>query len=218
MRIILFGPPGSGKGTQAAILHEREGLVHLSTGNMFREAIQQRTPIGLRAKEYMDAGGLVPDEIAWGIAREALAALSFQDFVLDGYPRTIQQASWLDEELARRGYDPLLISLEVPRDVIVQRLSGRRMHRLTGQIYHLEFKPPPDDVLEEDLIQRPDDEPDAIRLRLDIYHAATSPVKEHYSQSGKLAEVDGVGEVESVAQRIQRVLSERSARRRKVVR
>lgn len=218
MRLILFGPPGSGKGTQAAILVEREKLVHLSTGNMFRAAIRQGTPIGLKAKQHINAGHLVPDEITWGIAREALAALDFNDFVLDGYPRTIQQAIWLDEELAAHGGVPFFISLEVPDDVIIRRLSGRRMHRATGKIYHLEFKPPPESVSEDELVQRPDDQPDAVRQRLEVYHAETCPVKEHYRETGMIAEVDGVGDVKEVAARVQLVLDTTTAGRRNVVR
>lgn len=218
MQLILFGPPGSGKGTQAAILEEREGLVHLSTGNMFRDAIRQETPIGLKAKQHMDSGRLVPDEIVWGIAREALADLDFDGFVLDGYPRTIQQAVWLDEELAARGSAPLLISLEVPDEVIVRRLSGRRMQRSTGEIYHLEFKPPPDDIDSADLVQRPDDRPEAIRKRLEVYHTETSPVKEHYREAGTIAEIDGVGEVDEIADRIRLVLDEVVAGPRDAVR
>ncbi len=218
MRLILFGPPGSGKGTQAAILKEREGLVHLSTGNMFRAAISQETPIGLRAKEHMDSGCLVPDEIVWGIARAALEKIDFDRFVLDGYPRTIQQAVWLDEELAQTGHSAFLISLEAPDSVIIRRLSGRRMQRSTGEIYHLEFKPPPDDIPPSDLIQRPDDLPEAIRNRLEIYHSETSPVKEHYRELGTIIEIDGVGNVEEVAERVRLALDEVEARRRDVVR
>ena len=214
MRLILFGPPGSGKGTQAAILVEREGLVHLSTGNMFRAAIRQGTPIGLRAKEHMDGGHLVPDETAWGIARDALAALGFDDFVLDGYPRTIQQAVWLDNELAERGGVPFFISLEVPDDVIVRRLSGRRMHPATGKIYHVEFNPPPESVSDDELIQRPDDHPEAILNRLEVYHTETCPVKEHYGETGMIAEVDGQGDVNEVAARIKMVLGTMAADRR----
>jgi adenylate kinase len=215
MRLILFGPPGSGKGTQAAVLVEREGLVHLSTGNMFRAAIRQGTPIGQRAREHIDAGGLVPDDIVWGIAKEALADIGFDDFVLDGYPRTIQQAEWLDEELESDGGTPLVISLEVPDEVIIRRLSGRRMHRLTGKIYHLEFNPPPEGTNAADLVHRPDDQPDAIRNRLRIYHGETCPVKEHYRKTDMLAEIDGVGDVEVVARRIKRVLDADAAGMRK---
>ncbi len=218
MRLILFGPPGSGKGTQAAILVEREGLAHLSTGNMFRAAIRHGTAIGLRAKSHMDQGGLVPDDITWGIALEALDRIGFDDFVLDGYPRTIQQAVWLDEELVRRGADGLLISLEVPDDVIIRRLSGRRMHRLTGKIYHLEFSPPPKGTPKEDLILRPDDQPEAIRNRLEIYHAETSPVKAHYAERGLMVEVNGVGDVDEIAERIRLVLDQEAADQRRAVR
>lgn len=218
MRLILFGPPGSGKGTQAAILVEREGLVHLSTGNMFRAAIRQGTPIGLEAKKHMDAGHLVPDEITWGIARDALADLGFDDFVLDGYPRTIQQAIWLDEELGAKGGVPFFVSLEVPDDVIIRRLSGRRMHRATGKIYHVEFNPPPPGIRVDELIQRPDDRPDAIRNRLEVYYAETCPVKEHYRETGMIAEVNGVGDVDEVADRVQSVLSLIPAVQRNAVR
>ncbi|HLE56763.1 MAG TPA: adenylate kinase [Rhodothermia bacterium] len=216
MRLILFGPPGSGKGTQAAILVETEGLVHLSTGNMFRAAIRQGTPVGLRAKEHMDAGRLVPDDVAWNIARSALEELDFNDFVLDGYPRTIRQAIWLDNELGERGGVPFFLSLEVPDDVIVRRLSGRRMHPATGKIYHLEFSPPPKSVRATELIHRPDDHPEAILNRLEVYHAETCPVKEHYRETGMIAEIDGQGNVDEVAARIQLVLRSLPIGQRKV--
>ena len=214
MRVILFGPPGSGKGTQAAILREREGLAHLSTGNMFRAAIEKGTRIGMQAKIHMDHGNLVPDEIVWRVARHALEPLGYDSFVLDGYPRTIQQAHWLDAALAERGGQPLVVSLEVPDEIIIRRLSGRRMHRVTGQIYHLEFKQPPADISPHDLVQRPDDMPDAIKKRLEIYHGETSPVKEHYRKSGVLFEVDGVGGLSVVTERIQAVIANASERER----
>lgn len=202
MRLALFGPPGSGKGTQAAILEETYALEHLSTGTMFREALREGTAIGYNAKSYIDNGELVPDEIVWGMARDAIVAEAYDNFVLDGFPRTLTQAIWLDNLLAEFGGSITMISLEVPGDLIIERLSQRRVHRVTGATYHLRFKPPPADVDPEELIQRSDDRPEAIAQRLVVYQELTAPVKLHYRERGALLEVDGVGDPLTVAKRI----------------
>ena len=202
MRLALFGPPGSGKGTQAAILEEKYAVRHLSTGNMLRAAITNGTQVGLDAKSFMDAGQLVPDLVVWKIAREAVEECGFDDFALDGFPRTIRQAKWLDEDLEKRGGGLKVISLEVSDDVIIERLSQRRIHRDSGEVFHLLLNPPPADISPDDLIQRKDDLPEAIAERLRVYDAQTAPIKEHYAGEGSLFEVDGVGDVQTVADRI----------------
>lgn len=207
MRISLFGPPGAGKGTQAALLARRRGMVHVSTGEIIRTAIKDGVPLGRKAKSYVNEGRLVPDPIVRTLAEEALTSLGLDNFVLDGYPRTLQQAEWLTLFLEKHDA-PLhaVLSLEVPDDVIVQRLSQRRTNKLTGENYHLEYKPPPPDVDPSLIIQRKDDRPDAIRKRLRVYAHQTKPVKEYYEQNGLLVQVDGVGDFEAVYARIVEVL------------
>ena len=167
MRIALFGPPGAGKGTQARLLVERHGLCHISTGNILRAAIKKQTPVGLEAKKYIDAGQLVPDAVVRELAEEAIAEQEYRLFILDGYPRTVQQAEWLTEFLD--AHDTALdavVSFTLPDDAVIDRLSKRRMHKETGENYHLDHKPPPPDVDPVLIIQRRDDQPEAIRERL----------------------------------------------------
>jgi len=207
MRVALFGPPGSGKGTQAVILQDRYSLRQLSTGNMLRAARDAGTRVGLEAKHYLEAGKLVPDDVVCGIAHDALTECGFDNFVLDGFPRTIPQADWLDMEMEGVGGGFRMVSLEVPHEIIVARLSKRRMHRVTGEVFHLEFNPPPEDLDPADLIQRNDDRPEAIEQRLRVYDIQTAPIKDHYAARGALIEVDGVGDVQTVAGRIVASLS-----------
>ncbi len=203
MRLILFGPPGAGKGTQAAQLKTNFNLKHLSTGDMFRAAIKGGTPVGTKAKGFIDRGELVPDEVVWGIAEEALVAIDGDGFILDGYPRTVNQAQLLDAWFSTEGGSaPIVVSLEVDEDAIVERLSRRRIDKETGASYHLDFNPPPADLPAERIYQRPDDTPDAIRTRLATYREQTEPVKAHYAAKGFLAEVDGMGSIDDVYTRI----------------
>lgn len=207
MRIALFGPPGVGKGTQAKMLSERRGLRHISTGVMLREAMAAGTPLGREAARYVNAGKLVPGEVVRKLAEAAIADAGFDDFVLDGYPRTVEQAHWLNDFL--NAHDaPLqaVISIQVPDEVIVDRLSKRRVDRVTGENYHLDFKPPPPDIDPDRIIQRPDDRPEAIRKRLEVYRSETLPVERIYEECGKLFRVDGVGTMEEVYRRIEAVL------------
>lgn len=215
MRLVFFGPPGIGKGTQATLLAKRHGLAHTSTGNILREAIRTGTPIGAEAAQYVREGRLVPDPIVRELAEEAIAAHDFDDFILDGYPRTLVQACWLTEFL-EKNQAPLdaVISLQVPTDVIIDRLSKRRVNRLTGENYHLEFKPPPPDLDPSLVIQRADDQPEFIRKRLQDYYDQTEPVVDYYKNRGNFYEVDGVGEIEEVYDRIEAVLQQ-AVRRRK---
>ncbi len=207
MRIALFGAPGSGKGTQAAILQDRYSLRQLSTGNMLRAARDAGTRVGLAAKSYLEAGKLVPDDVVCGIAYDALSKCGFDNFVLDGFPRTIAQAEWLDLEMEGVGGGFRLVSLNVPHDAIIARLSKRRMHPVTGEVFHLEFNPPPEDLDTADLIQRKDDRPATIEQRLRIYDIQNATIRDHYADQGSLIEVDGVGSVQTVAGRIAASLS-----------
>jgi len=181
MRIVLLGPPGSGKGTQAALLRDRLGLAHISTGDLLRSAVDQKTELGLKAKSYMDAGDLVPDDLMLGLIEERLGEPDVaQGFILDGYPRNQAQAEALDEVLERIGQPvDIAVSLTVNEGEIVDRLSKR--------------------ALEEG---RSDDTEDVIRNRLRVYNERTAPVAGHYAERGQLREVDGMGTVEQVNQRL----------------
>lgn len=203
MRIALFGPPGAGKGTQAKLLVKRHGLAHISTGEIIRRAIRTDSPIAEEAKRYTRQGLLVPDEIVRDLAEMAIAECQFDRFVLDGYPRTVQQAEWLDAFLTQHE-TPLdaVLSFVVPVDEIVERLSKRRVHKLTGENYHLEFNPPPPDLDPDLVIQRADDRPEAIRSRIEEYQTKTRPVEEFYRARGILAEIDALGDFETIFARI----------------
>ena len=203
MRLVLFGPPGAGKGTQARRLTDRFGLRQISTGDLFRAALRDETPLGLEAKRYMDEGKLVPDAVTNAMVEEALDGVGHDDFILDGFPRTIEQARWLLGHLAERGR-PLdaVLSLKVDHDAIVRRLSRRRTDRETGAIYHLDFNPPPAGVPEDRLVHRADDQPDAIRTRLRVYEDETRPLEDYFREHATLVEIDGMGEIEEVERRV----------------
>jgi adenylate kinase len=203
MRIVLFGPPGVGKGSQAKLLHERRDLAHISTGIILRASIREGTDVGLEAASYMNEGKLVPDVIVRKMAEDAMLDRECDRFILDGYPRTIQQAEWLSEFLQRHEA-PLhaVISMVAPDEIIIDRLSKRRVDRVTRENYHLDFKPPPADLPADRIIQRDDDRPEIIRRRLEQYRQGTQPVQEYYRERGMLAEVNGVGPFEEVHHRI----------------
>lgn len=212
MRIVLFGPPGAGKGTQAELLAERHGITHITTGGLLRAAIAAETPLGLKAKTYINDGHLVPGPIVRKLAEDAMAGSGFDNFVLDGYPRTLEQAQWLST-FCTEHQAPLdaIISLHVPDEVIVRRLSRRRVHKTTGENYHLDYKPPPDDVDRSLIMQRPDDRPEAIRERLRVYADQTRPVEDYYRDEPCFHIVDGTGTIEEIFSRIEDVLN-RAAR------
>ncbi|MEM9996201.1 MAG: adenylate kinase [Bacteroidota bacterium] len=212
MRLVLFGPPGAGKGTQAKMLAEGQALTHLSTGDAFRAAIKNQTPVGIEAKRFIDAGDLVPDSVTNRIVDEYLARIGYGDVIFDGYPRTVPQAEFLLDLLDEKDA-PLdaVVSLQVPDDLIVDRLSKRRMDKETGAIYHLDFKPPPADLPAERLLHRGDDQPEAIQNRLTVYHADTAPVEGVFAERGLVLQVDGTGSMDEVHQRILDVLAAQAA-------
>ena len=208
MRMIFIGPPGAGKGTQAARLVDRYAIPHISTGDMFRAAVKAGTPLGKKASEYMSAGKLVPDEVTIGLVRERIAQDDAREgFLLDGFPRTVPQAEALREALNADGVtlDSVLL-LEVPDQLIVDRITGRRSDPETGTIYHLVFNPPPAEVADR-LVHRKDDTEDACRSRLEAYQAQTAPLVPFYDAEGLLARVDGVGKPDEVTERIIRALA-----------
>ncbi|MEZ4695961.1 MAG: adenylate kinase [Rhodothermales bacterium] len=203
MLIALFGPPGVGKGTQASLLVRNLGLKHISTGDILRSAMKRRTDAGEAAREYVTAGKLVPGHIVRVLAEDAIREADFDHIVLDGYPRTIEQAEWLDEFLTANRHDlDAVISIVVPDERIVDRLSRRRINAETGETYHLDHKPPPPDIDPDLIIQRKDDLPAAIRHRLQVYHEQTKPLEDYFSNQGKLKIVDGVGSMPEVHQRV----------------
>jgi len=208
---VLFGPPGAGKGTQAEFLKER-GLLHLSTGDLLRAAVAEGTPLGVQAKTFMDAGDLVPDEVVIGMIREALTGRT-DDFMLDGFPRTIAQAEALDGMLAEVGA-PLdnVISFEVPRDELMRRLAGRWICRGCGRSFHEVSNPYDGSPCSKtgeacDLYQRDDDRADAVANRLDVYEAQTSPLIEYYRSRGLLRDIDGSLPLDEVQARVVEALA-----------
>ena len=208
MRLILFGPPGAGKGTQAKRIADAHGLRHLSTGDMLRAAVKKQTPVGREAQGHMDAGELVPDAVVNEIVAETVGGLGYDGFVLDGYPRTLEQAAFLADLLdAHDAPVDAVVSLRVPEDHIVQRLSRRRTDRETGAIYHLDFNPPPADLPAGRLVHRSDDEPEAIRTRLRVYHDETAPLEAFFRDRTRFVEVDGMGALDDVRGRVDDVLA-----------
>ncbi len=200
MKIILFGPPGVGKGTQAKLLVEEFHCAHISTGDLLREAAKNRTPLGLKAKTFMDAGDLVPDEIVIGLIEEVLKSdEARENFILDGFPRTLPQARALDvlfEKLAIR-LDGV-ISLEVDNDEIVRRLSQRRLCRSCGRIDTMDRLGEGNTVCRQcggEMYQRNDDKPEAVRRRLEVYQQQTKPLIEYYRESERLVAIDGTHEI-----------------------
>jgi adenylate kinase len=196
--IVLFGPPGAGKGTQAEIIVEMTGKPQVSTGDMLRSAVSQGSELGLEAKGYMEAGQLVPDQVIIGLIEDRLSESDASNGVLfDGFPRTIPQAEALSEITEVSA----VISIEVPDEDIVNRIVGRRMDPETGEIYHVSFKPPPPEMASR-LIQRKDDNEDTVRMRLAAYHEQTKPLGDWYGDMGILATVDGTGTIQEVSQSV----------------
>jgi adenylate kinase len=216
MRLILLGAPGAGKGTQAAVICRHFGIPQISTGDMLRAAVKAGTPLGLAAKQVMDSGGLVSDDIIIGLVKERLAQPDCANgFLFDGFPRTIPQADAM--KAAGVNLDHVL-EIDVPDEAIIERMSGRRAHLPSGRTYHLRFNPPKveglDDVSGEPLIQRDDDQEETVRKRLRVYHSQTRPLVDYYSgwaaggQAGapRYARIAGTGSVDEITARVMAAL------------
>ena len=208
MYILLMGPPGAGKGTQAPRLVEKYGTPHISTGDMFRAAVGEGTPLGVKAKEYMDAGQLVPDDVTIGIVRERLEKDDVKNgFILDGFPRTLEQAIALDVALKELGIDSVqVLDVTAEPELLVQRVIGRRICRQCGATYHLTNLPPKQDGICDkcggELYQRADDVEETVRKRLGVYMAQTRPLVDYYENRGFYKRINGNQDVEKVYQDI----------------
>ena len=202
--LVLLGPPGAGKGTQAAGLSKRLGIPHISTGDMLREAVAAGSKVGLEAKRYMDSGALVPDSVVVAIVAERLRKPDCgKGWLLDGFPRNVAQARALEAQLAAGGEGvTAVLYMKVPAEAVTRRLSGRRMCRKCNKGYHVEFMPPKQadrcDACGGELYQRPDDKPETIRQRLEVYEKSTAELVDFYRGQGVLREVDGSGTPEEV--------------------
>ncbi|MCW5635858.1 MAG: adenylate kinase [Rubrivivax sp.] len=212
MRLILLGAPGAGKGTQAAFICQRYGIPQISTGDMLRAAVKAGTPLGLAAKKVMDSGALVSDDIIIGLVKERLTQPDCANgFLFDGFPRTIPQAEAMTAAGVKLDH---VLEIDVPDDVIIERMSGRRVHLASGRTYHVKYNPPKvegrDDATGEPLIQREDDKEETVRKRLDIYQRQTRPLVDYYSQwaargvagAPRYARVAGTGTVEEITARV----------------
>ena len=200
LHLILLGPPGAGKGTQSGRLAERLGVAKIATGDMLRAALKEGTELGRSARRYMEAGELVPDEVILGLVREALLDESSRNgAIFDGFPRNVAQAESLSRILAQGGRTlDAVVVLDVPDDVIVERMSGRRTDPETGAVYHLRYNPPPLQV-QDRVVQRPDDHEETVRHRLAVYAEQTAPLISHYRDAGvAIHSVDGTLAIDEV--------------------
>jgi len=214
MNLILLGPPGAGKGTQAKHLVKKYSIPQISTGDMLRSAVKLETPMGLKAKSFMDAGSLVPDEVVVGIVNDRIAQPDCSNgFILDGFPRTVAQANALGSILQASGKNiDHVISISVPKDELLKRITGRRTCRNCGRGYHVQFEPPKvQNVCDEcsgTLFQREDDCEETMGKRLDVYDLQTSPLIEYYRNIGLLRDIPGNGSIESILDRIVSVIQD----------
>ena len=208
MKIIFLGAPGAGKGTQAEIAAELLGIPTISTGVIIREALKTGTEMGIKAKKFIEAGALVPDDVVIGIIKERLAKSDCRNgFILDGFPRTVPQAEALD---AMGITLDKVVDIEVPDEAIVERMSGRRVCASCGASYHVAYNPSKDgvkcDKCGTELSIRKDDAPEVVLSRLEVYHTQTEPLKDFYAKSGNLEIVDGLGKVEEITERMKKAL------------
>jgi adenylate kinase len=212
MRILLMGPPGAGKGTQAAKIAAHFGIPHISTGDIFRAAINSGSELGKKLKQFLDSGQLVPDEVTIAVVRERLEQPDCEDgFLLDGFPRTIPQAEALDKMLEQMGKElDIVLNISVAPEIIVQRLSGRRICRNCGATYHVKFQPPRQpgvcDHCGGELYQRSDDNEETVKERLDVYTKQTAPLLDYYRERGLLYQIDGDQSIDQVWSEIERAL------------
>lgn len=217
MRLILLGAPGAGKGTQAAFICKQFGIPQISTGDMLRAAIKAGTPLGLAAKQVMDSGALVSDDIIIGLVKERIAQPDCANgFLFDGFPRTIPQADAMKAAGVKLDY---VLEIDVPFEAIIERMSGRRVHVASGRTYHVKYNPPKaegkDDETGEELIQREDDKEETVRKRLEVYQAQTRPLVDYYSQwaatgdanAPKYRRIEGMGSVDEITRKALAALS-----------
>lgn len=210
MNLLIMGLPGAGKGTQAAKIVEKFGVAHISTGDMFRAAMANQTEMGLLAKSYIDKGDLVPDDVTNGIVKERLAQDDIKEkgFLLDGYPRTIEQAHALDAALADLGIDLQgVVNIEIDPSKLLERLSGRIIHKKTGETFHKVFNPPAEGYDENDFYQREDDKPESVKRRLEVNIAQGDPIIAHYRAKGLVHDIEGDQDIDVVFSDIDKVLS-----------
>lgn len=203
MNVLLFGAPGAGKGTQSALMVERLGYVQISTGDLFRKAIKEKTELGRKAQEFMDKCQLVPDSVTVSMVDEVLAQLGTKPFILDGFPRNVTQAESLAELLKKRGLSvDKAIFLEVPDSALLARLTGRRVCKVCGAVFHVDSKPPQQegvcDVCGGQVVQRNDDKEEVIAIRLKTYRESTAPLRDYFQRLGKLVVVNGQQNTEVV--------------------
>jgi adenylate kinase len=213
MNLVLFGPPGAGKGTQGTVLAEKQGLLKISTGDILRDAVRAGTTLGIEAKKFMDAGELVPDSVILGLVKEAVEDAGNSGFIMDGFPRTIAQAEGVDNMLRsmKKAIDAVIV-LEVPDEALVERLSGRRSCPNCGAVYNMYFdKPKTDercDRCNSELVQRADDKRDTVVRRLDVYKQQTAPIIEYYQQHGAAVQfINGDRDIDAVQQDILRIVN-----------
>lgn len=211
MRLILLGPPGAGKGTQAAFITEHFGIPQISTGDMLRAAVKAGTPLGLQAKQVMESGGLVSDDIIIGLVKDRLKQPDCESgYLFDGFPRTLPQADALKHAEVDLDF---VLEIDVPEEEIIERMSGRRVHPASGRTYHVKFNPPKidaiDDVTGEPLVQRDDDKEETVRHRLAVYREQTRPLVEYYSswadadpKAARYRKINGVGDLQAIRERI----------------
>ncbi|MFD4524788.1 adenylate kinase [Streptomyces sp. NPDC058470] len=218
MRIVLVGPPGAGKGTQAAFLAANLSIPHISTGDLFRANISRQTELGKLAKSYMDKGELVPDEVTIAMAKDRMEQPDAENgFLLDGFPRNVSQAEALDEMLKNEGMKlDAVLDLEVPEDEVVKRIAGRRVCRNeSAHVFHVTYKPPKKDgvcdVCGGELYQRDDDSEETVRTRLEVYHTQTEPIIDYYKAQGLVVTISALGKVEEVTGRAMEALARGSA-------
>ena len=212
MKIVLLGPPGAGKGTQAKSISNKYSIPHISTGDIFRKNISENTTLGIEAKTYMDKGQLVPDEVTINMVKDRLSQEDCEDgYLLDGFPRTVAQAKALDSFLESRNEElDTALAISVPNEFILERMTGRRVCPSCGASYHVKFNPPSDkkkcDLCGSDVIQRKDDTEETVNERLEVYGRETKPLINYYSDNNKLAKVDGTKAIIEVFRGICRIL------------
>ncbi|RUM59484.1 MAG: adenylate kinase [Persephonella sp.] len=202
--IIFLGAPGAGKGTQAQRLSEEKGFIQVSTGDILRANVKNKTELGKKAKEYMEAGQLVPDELIISMIEDELRKLEGKDIILDGFPRTVKQAEALEDLLKKLGRSlDYVILFDVSDEEVIKRITGRRIDPKTGKVYHMIYNPPPADVK---VIQREDDKEEVVKKRLEVYHSQTAPLIDYYEKRGRLVRIDASTDPNKVYEELIKVI------------